>query len=328
MAEQTETGKRLIHLLYVPTVFCNLACSYCYLGDQTQPDTTEPDTSEIDTKSAVSTLKYALNYFQNENIIPFNVSLHGGEVTTLPKRVLSELFDCIRQHYLKNFDVFTANGFKKDAPHIKTNLFNFHKLTGLMEENGVSVSGSVDLPLSLHDKYRTTAGGGSTLRQTLENLTLLGTYGVEDAWKDRRNSKNHLGIPLVSAEFVQSVAMLCQMLQQLGFKLEQVCDWDATIKTEAKGALSGIFYVEDAHTARTAMNSSGQKVISASDFVNAYRVQTVFGGGGAYLTGTFIVFVLFTREHLPKAVAQRFIPLVNYFKAATMSLVSQGKIFV
>jgi sulfatase maturation enzyme AslB (radical SAM superfamily) len=34
-AAHTRTFERSIHLLYVPTLCCNLSCSYCYLGKQT-----------------------------------------------------------------------------------------------------------------------------------------------------------------------------------------------------------------------------------------------------------------------------------------------------
>ncbi len=47
---------RNIHLLYSPTLACNLGCRYCYLGDQTR---TAP--LKADAARAVSTLRYALD---------------------------------------------------------------------------------------------------------------------------------------------------------------------------------------------------------------------------------------------------------------------------
>ena len=35
---------RAIHLLYVPTLCCNLSCSYCYLGKQTTEAALKLDT--------------------------------------------------------------------------------------------------------------------------------------------------------------------------------------------------------------------------------------------------------------------------------------------
>jgi uncharacterized protein len=160
-----------IHLLYVPTLACNLGCSYCYLGDQTSAADLKKDSAR-----AATTLRQALDSFLAAGVLPFNVSLHGGEPTMLPPKVLEELFSIIRQHYLDHFDELTARGFRKSYPHIKTNLFNFHKLYDLFDRHRVSVSASIDLPLTLHERYRTTKGGKPWLKQTLENLRLLAGY--------------------------------------------------------------------------------------------------------------------------------------------------------
>ena len=160
-----------IHLLYVPTLACNLACRYCYLGDQT-----DTATMKMDSARAAATLRSALDAFLAAGVLPFNVSLHGGEPTMLPPQVLEELFGIIRQHYLDHFDELTARGFRKSSPHLKTNLFNFHKRYDLFDRHHVSLSASIDLPLALHGKYRTTRQGRPWLKQTLENLRLLGRY--------------------------------------------------------------------------------------------------------------------------------------------------------
>ncbi len=161
---------KLIHLLYVPTLFCNMGCRYCYLGKQTE------NTLDEDISRSVETLEFALEKFKKESILPFNVSLHGGEVTTLPEDKLDQLFHLIKNHYLLNYDTLNANGFSKYNPHIKTNLYNFHKLYDLMLKHKVSISGSVDIPLSLHDKYRIGKNGKSTIDLIKSNLKLLGGY--------------------------------------------------------------------------------------------------------------------------------------------------------
>lgn len=163
--------KQTIHLLYVPTVFCNLDCSYCYLGEQTSIAHLREDIHR-----AVSTLKYALNKFENAGILPFNVSLHGGEVTTMPPKVLAALFTEIRSHYLRHFDALNSLGYRKIEPHIKTNLYKFAPLYALFEQHKVSISASIDLPLRLHDAYRLQRSGRGWLKRTKENLKLLATY--------------------------------------------------------------------------------------------------------------------------------------------------------
>ena len=170
-AAPAPTFQRSIHLLYVPTLCCNLDCAYCYLGAQTTQAALK-----VDAARAVPTLRHALEKLRNAGVLAFNVSLHGGEVTTLPEAVLDELFTLIRQHYLDNFDVISLLGHKKSVPHIKTNLYKFAPLYELFERHRVSISASIDLPLSLHDRYRTTRGGKGWLKRAHDNLRLLARY--------------------------------------------------------------------------------------------------------------------------------------------------------
>lgn len=162
---------RAIHLLYVPTLACNLGCSYCYLGQQTTDAALKTDAGR-----AVATLRQALAAFEEAGVLAFNLSLHGGEVTTLPPAVLEELFGLIRGHYLKHFDAISALGHKKLAPHIKTNLYKFAPLVELFDRHKVSISASIDLPLALHEQHRRTLGGKGWLARTHEHLRLLAAY--------------------------------------------------------------------------------------------------------------------------------------------------------
>jgi uncharacterized protein len=166
-----QHSEKLIHLLYVPTIYCNLGCTYCYLGSQTDEKLLKKDYGR-----AISTLKIAIDKFSKEGVIPFNISLHGGEVTTLPGQLLSDLFDLIKDHYVRHQNVLSRNNFNKTSPHIKTNLYNFDKHYDLFNAHQVSISASVDLPLSLHAKYRVSKRGESTLRKTLSNIELLTRY--------------------------------------------------------------------------------------------------------------------------------------------------------
>lgn len=165
------TPERNIHLLYVPTLCCNLSCSYCYLGQLTTEAALKSDAQR-----AVQTLRHTLDALAQAGVLAFNVSLHGGEVTTLPPAVLGELFELIRGHYLTHFDALNALGHKKSAPHIKTNLYKFAPLYALFDQHKVSISASIDLPLTLHGRHRTTRGGTGWLPRTLDNLRLLARY--------------------------------------------------------------------------------------------------------------------------------------------------------
>lgn len=161
-----------IHLLYVPTLNCNLGCRYCYLGDETKKGFRE-DTGP---GQILKTLETTVTNLGNHGYFPFNISLHGGEVTTLSPAALELLFIYITDYYKKNRERLEEFGVRKTYPHIKTNLFNFHTLTELLAKHRVSISASVDLPLFLHKKYRTTKMGGSSLERILENIKLLAEY--------------------------------------------------------------------------------------------------------------------------------------------------------
>ena len=82
---------KFIHLLYVPTMACNMQCRYCYLEDHTVDTLRGGDCLE--------TLQYAIAKFREADVVPFNISLHGGEVTTLPKQEFHDLIQYISSYY-------------------------------------------------------------------------------------------------------------------------------------------------------------------------------------------------------------------------------------
>ncbi len=55
-APMAPLPERAIHLLYVPTLCCNLSCSYCYLGKQTSEAALKRDAER-----AVHTLRHTLD---------------------------------------------------------------------------------------------------------------------------------------------------------------------------------------------------------------------------------------------------------------------------
>ena len=156
---------KFIHLLYVPTMACNMQCKYCYLEDNTKDE---------DTKyTPIETLKYAVDKLKKDNIVPFNISLHGGEVTALSKNDFEDLIKFISDYYNTNKTLIENNNFKVGKPHIKTNLYDLDKHLETIKKYNVSISGSLDLPFSLHDKFRVTKAGKSTLKKILQNIQKL-----------------------------------------------------------------------------------------------------------------------------------------------------------
>lgn len=219
--------KRHIHLLYVPTLCCNLSCSYCYLGEQTSQARLKDDAAR-----AVSTLRHALAAFEAAGVLPFNVSLHGGEVTTLPEDVLDELFLVIRDHYRQRFDAINALGHRKSSPHIKTNLYRFAPLVDLFRKHRVSISASIDLPLTLHARHRVTRGGKPWLEQTLDNLRLLAAYPHAKKISATLGAEHLEDIPALIAD-------IRYLHHELGFDMNQfnlMFAFPSALNREAKGA--------------------------------------------------------------------------------------------
>ena len=144
-----------------------MACRYCYLEDNTVDSGSDHNPLE--------TLQFAVNKFREAEVMPFNISLHGGEVTTLSAKDFQRLIAYIHEYYKENEALITGAGFKIGSPHIKTNLYDLNKHIDTIRDYSVSVSGSLDLPFSLHDTFRVTKGGESTLERILQNIALLET---------------------------------------------------------------------------------------------------------------------------------------------------------
>lgn len=156
-------------------------------------------------------------------------------------------------------------------------------------------------------------------------LSLLGTRGEKPEWNDRRRSKGHVGIPLVSSDFIGRIPMLSRLLKQLGAGIDWIDSNDTKLVARTVESLSGVFHVRDA---KTEVDSQGRKIIAAQDFVEAEGIKTVFGVGGCYMgTSMFFTTVVFLREFLEKDMAERFILQASKFKTATLNLVDEGRIF-
>lgn len=156
---------KFIHLLYVPTMNCNMQCSYCYLGDSTVDSGSE--------YGPLDTLRYAVEKYKAADVVPFNISLHGGEVTTLSKENFRDVVAYVAEYYRENRELLTENGFRVGKPHIKTNLFGIDRHIDTIREFDVSISGSLDIPFSVHRQCRKTKGGNDTLEKILQNIALL-----------------------------------------------------------------------------------------------------------------------------------------------------------
>ena len=162
------------------------------------------------------------------------------------------------------------------------------------------------------------------LKQTTPVLSLIGTYGQEEDWRDRRRSKGHVGIPMISSSFVGAILMISRLLKELGVPVDWVDSHDSEMIVNTIGSATGLFFVENA---ATATDAEGRNIIVARDFVSNYEVKSVFGIGGAYSTGQIAVIVTFCRIQLPRSVTERFLALAAFFIGKTTGIVERGRIF-
>lgn len=156
-------------------------------------------------------------------------------------------------------------------------------------------------------------------------LSLLGTAGVEHAWCDRYTSKEHLGIPLLSEEFVAGSPMVAGLVRQLDISVDLISRSGTTATgAEDFGACAESFFVRDAARSRDLV---GRLLIPEQDFVRTYAVRTVLGVGGRFsVAGMVLVCVVFTRETLTQTPAWLLrLPLL--LGMSTRHLVSAGKLF-
>jgi hypothetical protein len=170
-----------------------------------------------------------------------------------------------------------------------------------------------------------SAGITSLINDQMLVLSLLGTRGEEPAWNSRHNSQGHVGIPLASGDFIESIPMMSRLLKAMGLGLDWIDSQDTEIAKKAMGTLAGVFYVPDA---KTAVDRENRKIIAAQDFVAAHNVKTVFGLGGSYmLSKTFVVLIVFTREAIKEHEVRLYTPIINIFKTGTTHLILDNKVF-
>src|SRR5262245_60344327 len=62
----------------------------------------------------------------------------------------------------------------------------------------------------------TSAGIPSSLPDNALVLSLLGTSGTRPEWCDRYRSQGHLGIPLLSSQFVGAIPMVSRLMRDMG----------------------------------------------------------------------------------------------------------------
>jgi signal transduction histidine kinase len=132
-------------------------------------------------------------------------------------------------------------------------------------------------------------------------ISLVGTAGRDPAWNDRRRSRGHQALPMVSASFIETIPMMARLMRSISGDLGWIDEFEQPHVIERLGTLSGTFYVADA---ATEVDGRGRAVIPATEFVERHGVVSVLGTGGGFSTGQIVTLVIFCTRAIPRAVAE------------------------
>ena len=100
-------------------------------------------------------------------------------------------------------------------------------------------------------------------------MALTGTYGVETAWCDRKQSRGHQVIPVSAIAIPEKIPMFQRILGQLGIDLEHLY---ATQEVVGATKSKGIAYVPDVPQASF--------IPAQAEFVEPYGIKSLLALGG------------------------------------------------
>jgi serine phosphatase RsbU (regulator of sigma subunit)/anti-sigma regulatory factor (Ser/Thr protein kinase) len=149
-----------------------------------------------------------------------------------------------------------------------------------------------NLPGDLQARGRQAA---DDVQPTSRFLTLLATSGDEPAWCDRRASRDHQLIPVVSSEAIAQAPMISALVNELGVGVDTVVH--GASESQMLRADFDVFHVQDA---------AGSVDVPGQDFVREHGVRSVIGFGGVLPTGHVFAVVLFSHVRIPAETARLF----------------------
>jgi hypothetical protein len=156
---------------------------------------------------------------------------------------------------------------------------------------------------------------GHNVAPTTRCLTLLATLGEKKDWQSRKTSRGHQTIPLPSAEAIEAIPMVSQLIAQMGVSIGTVLTPDLSLVLEAEQRRYNVFFVDEA---------AGSPYIPAQDnFVRPYDIRSVIGFGGLLPSGDVYAVLMFTRVSLARSTADLFRNAAMNLKLALLPLVAR-----
>jgi uncharacterized protein len=149
-------------LIFQPTPFCNLNCTYCYLPDR-------QDRRIMD----VDVVRKTVQRLQQEELLDPTVSIiwHAGEPTVVRRERYAEYFAAIKEVLGNSCEV--VHHFQTNATLIDDKWCSFIK------EHQIAIGVSIDGPDYIHDYSRKSWSGRGTLDKTLRGVKTLQESEIE-----------------------------------------------------------------------------------------------------------------------------------------------------
>jgi hypothetical protein len=169
-------------------------------------------------------------------------------------------------------------------------------------------------------------GAATGLTPDTQVMALAGSSGTRPQWNGRIRSEGHVGIPLISQDFINAIPMMARLIGSLGRDLSWLDTKDAGQLIKAMSRLSGRFYVPDA--SRTT-DAHGRKVISDQAFVAENGITTVFGVASSSVmsSGALMALLVFSDETVPETQVDLFQHVLSRLRSAAASMMAADKLF-
>jgi uncharacterized protein len=148
-------------LIFQPTAFCNLNCSYCYLPHRTDSR-----------RMMVETVRWTFCRLLQEDLLSREVSIvwHAGEPLVVNQKLYEGYFKAIRELAGSQIEV---------RHHIQTNATLIDdRWCDFFREHNVSIGVSIDGPANVHNCSRLTRRGGGSFAETVRGIERLRAKGV------------------------------------------------------------------------------------------------------------------------------------------------------
>lgn len=149
-------------------------------------------------------------------------------------------------------------------------------------------------------------------------LTLLATAGELPAWNDRKESRGHQALPLLSEESIARSPMISQLIRQLGIEVHALLESDSDVMVDRKEHSFNVFHVAEA--------LGSPHIPAQSDFVVPHSVRSVIGFGGLLPPNELFATILFTKTPVNREVAELFRTLALNIKVGLLAFCG-GKVF-